>query len=100
MWNDVLNIAISNGIFATLFVSLFVYQLKDSSAREKKYQKTIDSLAKELGVVEEIKQDVNTYIVSFNSDGGTTIENQIVEEGKKAVEPETPVKDNYEFNGY
>ena len=58
MWNDVLNIAISNGIFATLFVSLFVYQLKDSSAREKKYQKTIDSLAKELGVVEEIKQDV------------------------------------------
>lgn len=58
MWNDILNIAISNGIFAALFVSLLVYELKDSNTREKKYQKTIDDLAKKLGVVEDIKQDV------------------------------------------
>lgn len=58
MWNDIINIAISNGIFAALFVSLLVYALKDSNAREKKYQKTIDNLANKLGVVEEIKQDV------------------------------------------
>lgn len=58
MWNDIINIAISNGIFAALFVSLLVYALKDSNTREKKYQKTIDNLANKLGIVEEIKQDV------------------------------------------
>ena len=30
MWNEALNIAISNGIFATLFVCLLIYELKDS----------------------------------------------------------------------
>ena len=58
MWNDIINIAISNGIFAALFVSLLVYALKDGNVREKKYQKTIETLANKLGIVEEIKQDV------------------------------------------
>ena len=36
MWNDIINIAISNGIFAALFVSLLVYALKDGNVREKR----------------------------------------------------------------
>ena len=50
--------AISNGIFAWLFVALLVYELKDSRTREKKYQKTIDSLANRLQTVEKISEDI------------------------------------------
>lgn len=59
MWNDVFNIAISNGIFAVMFVALLVYVLKDSRKRENKYQNIIDILSVKLNTVEEIKQDVS-----------------------------------------
>ncbi|MDY2696044.1 MAG: BhlA/UviB family holin-like peptide [Eubacteriales bacterium] len=58
MWNDIFNIAISNGIFAALFVALLIYELKDSRKREAKYQNTIDNLSNKLNTVDEIKQDV------------------------------------------
>lgn len=58
MWNDIFNIAISNGIFAALFVALLIYELKDSRKRETKYQNTIDNLSNKLNTVDEIKQDV------------------------------------------
>ena len=76
MWTDILNVAISNGIFATLFVFLLVFELKDSSAREKKYQKTIDSLATRLGIVQDIKQDVDDIknIIVFPKKGKKTDE--------------------------
>lgn len=59
MWEEVFSIALTNGIFACLFVALLVYELKDSRAREKKYQNTIDVLAIRLSSVEQIKQDVD-----------------------------------------
>ncbi len=59
MWEEVFSIALTNGIFACLFVALLVYELRDSRAREKKYQKTIDVLAVRLSSVEQIKQDVD-----------------------------------------
>ena len=58
MWSDVFNVALSNGIFACLFVSLLVYVLKDSRKRESKYQHIIDTLSTKLNTVDEIKQDV------------------------------------------
>lgn len=58
MWNDIFNIAISNGIFAALFVALLIYELKDSRKREAKYQNTIDNLSNKLNTVDEIKQEV------------------------------------------
>ena len=54
MWSDVFNIAITNGIFACLFVALLVYTLK-----ETKYQNIIDKLSNKLNTVDEIKQDVS-----------------------------------------
>ena len=45
MWSDVFNIAISNGIFACLFVALLSFTLKDSHKREIKYQDIINKLA-------------------------------------------------------
>lgn len=58
IWQDVISVVISNGIFATLFVLLFFYQLKDSRRREIKYQSTIAELTKHIGTIQEIKEDV------------------------------------------
>ena len=59
MWNDVFNVAISNGIFACLFVALLVYVLKDSRKREAKYQNTIEILSTKLNIIDEIKEEVS-----------------------------------------
>lgn len=59
MWDKILNMAISNGIWAVLFLGLLVFQLKDSRRREAKYQETIAGLNKSLGVVNSIKEDVD-----------------------------------------
>ena len=59
MWEEIFKTAFSNGIWAVLFVALLIYQLKDSAAREEKYQKTIEALTEKYAVVEEIKQDIN-----------------------------------------
>ncbi len=58
MWNQVIELAINNGIWAVLFVLLLIYQLKDSKSREKKYQDTIYSLNSSLTVVKDVKKDV------------------------------------------
>lgn len=58
IFEEVMGLAISNGIFAVLFVFLLFYILKDSSKREKKYQDTISSLSKHLETVKDIKDDV------------------------------------------
>lgn len=58
LWQEIVSVIISNGIFAILFVYLFYYQLKDSKRREEKYQKTIEQLSQHLGVIEQIKEDV------------------------------------------
>ena len=40
------------------------------------------------------------YQVTFDSKGGTPVEIQIVAVGGKVQEPETPVKDGYQFDGW
>lgn len=40
------------------------------------------------------------YTVSFNTDGGSPIENQIVEQGERAIEPNIPIKEGYKFGGW
>ena len=68
IWNDILSIVVSNGIFAILFVWLFWYQLKDSSKRENKYQDTICQLTSHLKILEDVKQDL-TDIKGFLKNG-------------------------------
>lgn len=58
VWQEIMSVVISNGVFAVLFVLLFCYQLKDSKQREQKYQATIEQLSKHIGTIEEIKEDV------------------------------------------
>lgn len=58
MWEQIVNLAISNGLFAVLFLGLLVYQLKDSRTREQKYQITIEKLGNSLEIVKQVKEDV------------------------------------------
>ena len=58
MWDELFNLAISNGIFAVMFSCLLVYQLKDSSKREKKYQDTVDKLANGLNHLNNVEGEL------------------------------------------
>lgn len=58
MWEQIWETAINSGLWAMLFVALFVLQIKDSKAREEKYQTLINSLAEKLEIVEVIKDDI------------------------------------------
>lgn len=57
MWEEIVKLAVSYGIFAVLFCCLLIYQLKDSAKREQKYQETIQGLVEKFGVLCEIKED-------------------------------------------
>ena len=59
LWKEIVSIVVSNGVFAILFVWLFLYQLKDSSKREVKYQETIEKLTGHLSELEQIKNDIS-----------------------------------------
>ena len=58
MWNDILQLAVKNGLWAVLFSALLIFVLKDSNKRENEYQQTIKDLTTHLGIVKEIKQEV------------------------------------------
>ncbi len=65
MEQQLFKLAASNGIWAALYVFLFLYVLYDSRNREKKYQITIHEnqgiikeLSQKLGIVEDIQKDV------------------------------------------
>ena len=68
IWNEIISIVVSNRVFAVLFVWLFLYQLKDSSKRETKYQQTIEKLTTSLQVLKEVQQDI-TDIKEFLRNG-------------------------------
>lgn len=58
MWEKILELALTNGIWSALFVGLLIFQLKDSAKREKKYQETIQKLSTHLDVVQDIKEEI------------------------------------------
>lgn len=59
MEQEIVKMVVGYGIFAMLFVYLFFYMLKDSKAREVKYQEIIDKLTDKFGIVDDIKKDVD-----------------------------------------
>lgn len=59
IYNEIISIIVSNGVFAILFVILFCYQLKDGRQREEKYQNTIEELTSHLQILEDVKQDLS-----------------------------------------
>lgn len=55
MWEEILRMAVENGLWAVLFCGLLFYILKDGRAREHKYQSTIETLCNHLNKIEEVK---------------------------------------------
>ncbi len=43
---------------------------------------------------------VPNFVVAFNSNGGSSVKTQIVKKGEKATEPEIPIKEGYNFEGW
>lgn len=58
MWDSILELAVKNGLWAVLFSALLIFVLKDSNKRENEYQQTIKQLTVHLGIVNQIKQEV------------------------------------------
>lgn len=48
----------------------------------------------------EVEEETEMVTVKFATDGGSTISNQIIEKGEKAVMPEEPKKEGYIFKGW
>ena len=46
------------------------------------------------------KDPTKQFTVTFETDGGSAIESQLVEDGDTATKPENPTKDGYEFEGW
>lgn len=66
MEKTLMDLAAANGIWAALFVFLFIYVIYDTRKREQKYQDTIkenqniiNKLSEKFGIVEDIQRDVS-----------------------------------------
>ena len=55
---EIARIAVSNGIFAVLFCSLLIYELKITGRRENKYQSVIEGLTRSLSALKQVQSDV------------------------------------------
>lgn len=49
---------------------------------------------------ENQKPQPKQYAVTFDTDGGSTVNKQTVDEGEKAIKPADPSRDGYEFAGW
>lgn len=58
MWEQVLDLALNNGLWAVLFLGLLIFQLRDSKSREEKYQDIITCLTDKLDLIEKVSEDV------------------------------------------
>jgi len=56
MENALLEAAMTQGLWAALFVALFVWEIRQSSAREKKYQELLDKTVEKF---DDLKQGID-----------------------------------------
>ncbi|NFN94556.1 UviB-like protein [Clostridium botulinum] len=56
--DEIMKMALSQGLGYVLFVFLLLYVLKTTENRENRYQDLLDTLAQKFNVVEDIKEDV------------------------------------------
>jgi len=83
---ELINVVISNGIFATLFVALLYFQLKDSSQREKRYIGVIEKFSKQLDAVEDVKENISKHFDSVdNMNYGISKQSEAIENVKQDI---------------
>ncbi|NFO48672.1 UviB-like protein [Clostridium botulinum] len=56
--DELIRVALGQGLGYGMFVCLLVYVLKTTGERETKYQELLDKMADKFNVVEDIKEDV------------------------------------------
>ena len=49
---------------------------------------------------QEVEENIEMVTIKFDSVGGSTISNQIIEKGTKVIKPENPTKEGYIFKGW
>ena len=71
--------------------------LKNNSSSEKEYlfNINVENIKKLNEIANEISNDVKTYKVTFDSDGGTEVGTQKIKKGEYAKQPTEPIKDGY-----
>ena len=72
----------------------FLYWMEDYTIIDDDYEVKYDVV---LNAVFEKSTEIESYYVTFDSDGGTDIESQMVNEGDIAIEPSVPQKPGYIF---
>lgn len=56
--DELLNVALQQGLGYGMFVCLLLYVLKTTGERESRYQNLLDTLADKFNLVEHIQEDV------------------------------------------
>lgn len=59
MWDKLVETAANDGIWALLFCVLLIFELKDSRAREVKYQNTISALSQDLAYMNTMNKTID-----------------------------------------
>lgn len=63
MEQEIFKLALSQGLFAALFVGLLFYVLKENSARERRYQEILEAFTDKFQLIEEalrgLKEDIH-----------------------------------------
>ncbi len=57
MWEEIVSVAVNYGLMSALFVGLLIWVLRDSKAREAKYQAMVNKLHDALSVVHDIQKE-------------------------------------------
>ena len=71
---------------------------KDNNAFNNEWNFTTDIVTSDITL--NAKWNVNTYTVTFNSNGGSGVTTQTIIEGEKATEPAEPTKADHSFEGW
>ena len=58
MFDEIIKLALTNGLWAVLFVVLFLYQIKTSMSRESKYQALLEKLANNVAIIKNVDKTV------------------------------------------
>lgn len=73
MIDEIISLAVGNGIWAALFCFLFMYMLKDTRNREERYNVTIEALSSQLDkttsalrICEDIKGNSELSVLTGN----------------------------------
>ena len=58
MFDEIIKLSFSNGLWAVLFVLLFLYQIRTSMSREAKYQELLEKLASSVAIIKNVDKTV------------------------------------------